>query len=50
MERYDVEHERIELDDMLGMMRVLMEARPRLIKGMDGLAGKSRLDAMASSS
>ncbi|KAG7558296.1 hypothetical protein FFLO_02766 [Filobasidium floriforme] len=38
VERYDVEHERIESDDMLGMMRVLMEARPRLIKGMDGLA------------
>jgi hypothetical protein len=46
VEGYDVEHERIEPDDMLGMMRVLMEARPRLIKGMDGLEGKSRLRAL----
>jgi len=46
VERYDVEHERIDSDDMLGMMRVLMEARPRLIKGMDGLEGKSRLGAL----
>jgi hypothetical protein len=46
VEGYDVEHKRIEPDDMLAMMRVLMEARPRLIKGMDGLAGKSRSRAL----
>ena len=40
VEQYDVEHERIGLDDGLAMLKVLMEARPRLIKGMAGLAGR----------
>lgn len=36
-----MEHPAIKADDGLGMMKLLMEARPRLIRGMDGLAGTS---------
>jgi hypothetical protein len=41
VEHYDVRHDYIEDDDRLAMMRVLMEARPRLIEGMNGLAGET---------
>ena len=40
MEHYDVRHDYIEDDDQLSMMRILLEARPRLIQGMNGLAGE----------
>jgi hypothetical protein len=41
VEQYDVKHGSIADNDLLRMTRVLAEARPRLIEGMNGLAGES---------
>jgi len=49
VEPYDVHHQRLKSDDVLSMMSIITDARPRLIEGMEGLAGELDLSSASTS-